>query len=85
MWSGNSNKCHGAHAMLVGWINDEEILLVENDFLIALTGQGIRAFEKSRSLINAALGYEHSVVPRPKIGTHEIILKTARLSGKPVR
>ncbi|MGH7782268.1 MAG: hypothetical protein ACRD59_09475 [Candidatus Acidiferrales bacterium] len=24
-----------AHAMLVGWINDQEILLVENDFLVA--------------------------------------------------
>lgn len=32
-----------AHAMLVGWINDEEILLVENDFLIALNvASGIR-------------------------------------------
>ena len=32
-----------ARAMLVGWINDEEILLVENDFLIALNvASGIR-------------------------------------------
>lgn len=31
------------HAMLVGWINDQEILLVENDFLVALNvASGIR-------------------------------------------
>jgi len=32
-----------AHGMLVGWINDHEILLVENDFLVALNvGSGTR-------------------------------------------
>ena len=32
-----------AHAMLVGWINDHEILLVENDFLVAFNvGSGTR-------------------------------------------